>query len=50
MNNMKSETKNTGTATADTSAENYRTRRPRDRRESVLLDIARPSIFIIDVW
>ena len=29
------EIKNTGTATADTSAENYRTRRPRDRRESV---------------
>ena len=29
------EAKNTGTATADTSAENYRTRRPRDRRESV---------------
>ena len=29
------ETKNTGTATADTSAESYRTRRPRDRRESV---------------
>ena len=29
------ETKNTGTATADTSAENYRTRRPRDSCESV---------------
>ena len=29
------ETKNTGTTTADTSAENYRMRRPRDRRESV---------------
>ena len=29
------ETKNTGTATAGTSAENYRMRRPHDRRESV---------------
>ena len=29
------ETKNTLTATADTSAENYRTRHPCDRRESV---------------
>ena len=28
-------TKNTGTTTADTLVENYRTRRPRDRRESV---------------
>ena len=29
------ETKNTGTATEGTSVENYRTRRPRDRREPV---------------
>ena len=35
MNNIKLRLKNTGTATADTFAENYRTRHPCDRRESV---------------
>ena len=41
------ETKNTGTATADTSAENYRMRRPRDRRESVCWTWLGHRLFIL---
>ena len=41
------ETKNTGTATADTSAENYRMRRPRDRHESVCWTWLGHRLFIL---
>ena len=50
------ETKNTDNATADTSAENYRTRCPRDRRESVCWTWLGHWFFIlifdsyIDIW
>ena len=43
------ETKNTGTATAGTSAENYRTRRPRNRRESVCWTWLGHRFFYIDI-